>query len=101
MIDKYILAEDGKTPIASTYEEWLRWIAVNEHKRRVARDSVGDAEVSTVFLTLNMAFDDGDPVLWETMIFGGKHDQHQERYTSYDAAVAGHARALAMIKDAA
>lgn len=36
----------------------------------------------------------GPPVLWETMIFGGPHHDYQERYSSLDGAVAGHARAL-------
>jgi DNA-binding LacI/PurR family transcriptional regulator len=34
----------------------------------------------------------------ETMIFGGEHDQYQERYTSYEDAVKGHQIALNLIK---
>jgi len=29
-------------------------------------------------------------VLFETMVFGGKLDQEQERYCTYDEAEAGH-----------
>ena len=35
-------------------------------------------------------------LLWETMIFGGKHDDFQERYTSYQDAIEGHMRAVTM-----
>ena len=43
--------------------------------------------------------DHGEPILWETMIFGGEHDQYQERYTNRHAALAGHDRAVAMVRD--
>lgn len=54
--------------------------------------------VSTVFLVLNHAFDDGPPVLWETMIFTKNQwlDGYQERYRSRIEAEAGHARATMM-----
>jgi len=51
--------------------------------------------VSTVFLVIDHGYRDfGDknykPVLWETMIFGGKNNDYQERYTSLEDAKAGH-----------
>ena len=46
--------------------------------------------VSTVFLGLDHAFDGGTPLLFETMIFGGEHDEYQERYATWDEAEAGH-----------
>jgi hypothetical protein len=67
-----------------------------------------DIRVSTVFLGFNHAplFDNngkriinGTPVLWETMIFGGEHDQYQERYTSHEDALAGHQRALDLVNE--
>jgi hypothetical protein len=39
---------------------------------------------------LDHGFGGGPPVLWETMVFGGKLDQQCERYTSRDLALAGH-----------
>jgi hypothetical protein len=41
----------------------------------------------------------GAPLLWETMIFGGAHNLHQERYTSQADALKGHEKAVAMAKD--
>ena len=63
----------------------------NSMERIVAKDNVGDSEVSTVFLCIDQNYSgDGVPVLWETMIFGGKHDQYQRRYTSKEEAVKVH-----------
>jgi hypothetical protein len=47
-----------------------------------------------VFLGTDHSFGDGPPLLWETMIFGGKHDEFQERYSNLADAKAGHKRAL-------
>jgi hypothetical protein len=46
--------------------------------------------VSTVFLGLDHQWGDGPPLVFETMIFGGEHDQYQERYSTWDEAEAGH-----------
>ncbi len=46
--------------------------------------------VSTVFLGLDHGFNNGKPIVFETMIFGGKHDQYQKKYSSYKEAVQGH-----------
>jgi hypothetical protein len=56
---------------------------------------LGEVQVSTVFLGLDHNFGFGrKPLLFETMIFGGKHDQYQERYSTYKEAEKGHAVAL-------
>jgi len=48
-------------------------------------------KVSTVFLAIDHNHSrTGLPILFETMIFGGSHDQDQFRYTSYEAAERGH-----------
>lgn len=69
-------------------------------KRRVARDEItSDIFVSTVFLALDHNhMPDGDPVLWETMIFGGKYDQSQWRATSKKEALEHHKEAVELAK---
>jgi len=48
--------------------------------RIVAKTDIdGEVEVSTVFLGLDHAVWDGPPMLFETMIFGGPHDNSQWR----------------------
>ncbi len=68
--------------------------------RQIARDELEGVSISTVFLVLNHSYE-GPPVLFETMIFGGKHDLFQERYCTKAEAIEGHARALAMVMEAA
>ena len=65
----------------------------------VKQEHVDDIFVSTVFLGLDHAWpkDDVTPMLWETMIFGGEHDQYQDRYTSVEDALEGHQTALTLI----
>jgi hypothetical protein len=76
---------------------WGRWFETAD--RHVGMDVLPDGvRVSTVFLALDHAFGGGRPILWETMIFGGPHDGYQDRYTSREAAEAGHARALALCR---
>jgi hypothetical protein len=97
MSRNYILV-DGQ-PVASPY--LLTWaMTMSDDMRRVALTYVVGVRVSTVFLGLDHGFDDGPPVLFETMIFGevGDLDQYQERYTTLEAAMAGHERAVEMVR---
>lgn len=66
------------------------------------RDKIGEATISTVFLSVDHGYSrffgwEGQPVLFETMIFGGEHDEYQERYCTYDEAEQGHRRAVEMV----
>lgn len=94
MNGRYILNESGAPEPCEDLMMWGRWMEAGN--RIVQQDSVGGARVSTVFLGLDHSYNRGrgEPVLWETMIFGGPHDGYQERYTSRDDALAGHAAAL-------
>lgn len=92
----YILDNNNK-PIPKPVLEAAQWLEDNDHRRTVKRDEIGDILVSTVFLGLDHAWDSDTPVLWETMIFGGEHNQYQERYTSHEDALEGHELALTLI----
>ena len=69
--------------------------------RKMFRDSFTiygeDVSVSTVFLYMDHSFTGGTPLLFETMIFGGLHDGHQERYTNWECAERGHEEACKMV----
>lgn len=66
---------------------------------KVGNDTVGDAQVSTVFLRMNHGGYAGERSLWfETMIFGGEHNDWQDRYETYDEAEAGHKRVVEALK---
>lgn len=93
--DKYILVGKKAVPTDSL-EEWE--LMYEGASRIVAKDRIGDVRVSTVFLGLDHSFGDGTPLLFETMIFGGPHDQYQDRYSTWEEAEAGHAKALALVR---
>lgn len=61
-------------------------------ERRVALTEIGSVQISTVFLGLNHAWDDGPPMLFETMVFGGPLSDEQDRCSTYDEAEAMHER---------
>lgn len=88
MAGEYILK--GKTPVrCDSVMEWAEWF--HKANRKVATDTVGDVTVSTVFLALDHNYgSDGSPVLFETMVFGGVHDQMCRRYSTWDEAAEGH-----------
>lgn len=95
-MDQYIL--DGKTPRLVSWTDYLAYAKEKGDStwRQVAKDSKDGVMVSTVFLTIDHAWGGGAPVLFETMIFGGPHDEWQDRYHTWDEAEAGHATACEM-----
>lgn len=94
MNGQYIL--EGKTPVPC--DDVLEWgKQFKSPDRIVAKDTFGEIKVSTVFLGLDHSFGDGPPLLFETMIFGGKHGGYQERYSTWDEAEAGHNLAMNMV----
>lgn len=91
---KYILDANDQPVRCDDVIVWGKWFETAE---RIVKKTVSAADgwrVSTVFLGLDHSFTHGEPVLWETMIFGGPHDGFQDRYTSRQDAVAGHERAV-------
>ena len=80
--------------------EWCALLADADAKRIAWTDLPGGVEVSTVWLGLDHSFGlGGPPLIFETMIFGGPHDQEQWRYPNRDAALAGHDQAVALARD--
>lgn len=83
--------DEDHRPVPCDVEEW------GKADRKVALDMVGDYRVSTVFL----GYDAGpvmglkgrmEPRWFETMVFGGGglDDEYQQRYKTYEEALAGH-----------
>lgn len=87
----YLLAEDGKTPVPC---DDVIWWAQHHSPVHVGDDTKDGVRVSTVFLGIDHSFGGPVPVLWETLVFM-PDGEDGERYTSHEAAVAGHARYVA------
>ena len=100
MIGMYILDENNEPVPCEDVSVWAFWFE-DGPRRVVQQDTVGDVKVSTVFLGLDHSFGQGKPVLGETMIFGGRYNECQGRYTAHADALKGHALALAAVKDEA
>jgi hypothetical protein len=84
---------DGKP---MTLQEWAKAF---EETRHIGQTTVGNAEVSTVWLSSDHQFGDGPPLIFETMIFGGPHDQFCERYSTKEEAAAGHKRFVLALQE--
>lgn len=87
----------GHTPEpAADILAWGEFMERSEAARRVALDTIKQAEsdpvhISTVFLGIDHNWlDNGLPVLFETRVFGGPLDGETYRYTTWNAAMAGH-----------
>lgn len=94
-MDHYVLDTDGRTPIKCDLMTWAR---SRENMRHVAKEDVGDVRISTVFLGLDHSWGNGPPLLFETMIFGGKHDSYCERCSTWEEAKVIHLQAVKMVK---
>lgn len=109
----------GRAPMAVDMMTWARWFE-DFDKRQIAETIIDDTpteitigfpgrertymrpkiRVSTVFLGLNHNLHDTEPVLFETMVFGGPLDQETWRYSSYDEAERGHEEAVVKARKA-
>lgn len=74
MIDRYTLVHGQPKPEPDLIT-WARWMESDRRNhRRVLFSTLGDWSVSTVFLGLDHSFNpDGPPILFETMLFQGRH----------------------------
>lgn len=98
----YILNARGDPIEEPDTIRWAEWLEKNFELRRVGYTKVSSkVEVSTIFLGMdqNMPFGKGRPVLWETMIFGGRHHLYQQRYSSREDAVIGHEKAVRIARE--
>ncbi len=85
----YSLGVDGKTPVkCEDMAEWAKQPSFAD--RVVAKTRKGTVLVSTVFLGIDHSSDNEKPLLFETMIFNGEHDQKMWRYSTWEEAEAGH-----------
>ena len=93
---RYIL--EGHIPVpCEDLMEWGDWF--QKADRHVAETTIKpDVSVSTVFLGLDHNHaGNGEPVLFETMVFGGENDQDMDRYSTWEEAVAGHKKMVKKI----
>lgn len=97
MSKHYIL--EGKEIKEATLMEWAKSME-NHDSRRVDETTTDKGRVSTVFLGLDHSFEEGaDPILFETMVFGGEMNEEMERCCTYDEAVKMHEEMRKRVND--
>ncbi len=85
---KYYILENSK-PKEVDCLTWAKWF--EKVDRVIERTEVGNVMVSTVFLGLNYNFyQEGPPLLYETLVFGGNLDGEIDRYETLEQAQNGH-----------
>ena len=85
MIDYY--NREGKEIDLDTWEKFLS----DTNYKIIKQENVGKYWVSTVWLGLNHQYGEGEPLIFETMVFKGKEsDLDCERYTTEEEAIKGH-----------
>ena len=94
----YVLDENDNPVIENDHSVIAR--EFKSDRRIIKQDNVSEfVSVSTVFLMLDHNYiPGGPPMLFETMIFGGDHDQYQDRYTTKAEALIGHEKAVKLAK---
>lgn len=98
MNDKYILNEFGNPVKCHDLITWGKWY--QRADRNIAADEFEGVRISTVFLAVDYRWNDGPPLLYETMIFNGPRDGYQERYSTKQEALEGHRRAVILAMEA-
>jgi len=112
MSDYFVLTEDKR---CVPCEDPMEWAKAWGHKRIVKQDRLHRYNflryfgfpqpqpilISTVFLGINHNFGpdkDRHPLLFETMVFGGKYNELCQRYETYNEAVNGHEKVLKYVQ---
>lgn len=86
---KYILK--GKEVVEASLEEWGKFLSKPE--KIVKQETLPNGlRVSTVFLGMDYNCGEGEPLLFETMVFppDSYSDKHCQRYSTYEEAEKGH-----------
>jgi len=100
----YILDAEGEPVGTDDVLEWAHWFEQHRECRIIKQDfiegTVPRIGVSTVFLGLDYGWGEGQPVLWETLVFGTLLDGKMRRYRSKADALRGHVEMLSEVRDA-
>lgn len=89
-LGQYTLGPNHELIPCPDLHEWARMFGSMD--RIVQQTGNRTVHVSTVFLGLDHNYCGGPPICFETMVFGGKHNDYQERYATWAEAERGHRR---------
>lgn len=95
----YIL--ENKIPVATdNIFQWGRWME-DPNNKQVALTEIDELRVTTIFLGVDNQLTEGQPFLFETLIFEGEKldwEYDGARYRTWDEAKAGHDTIVELVK---
>lgn len=99
----YVLNDKREVVKAASIDDWVAMKMDFENRCRVARDQVGEIDVSTVFLGTDMNHmrvlrPELPTMCFETMIFGPDRSDVEDRYSTWEEAAAGHQAVVERLK---
>jgi hypothetical protein len=99
----YILQDQTPVPVTDALV-WGEWFETAD--RIVKSDMIQGIHVSTVFIGIDHGYSwmhgvqpGYKPLLFETMVFGGEMDMHQQRYSTWKGAEHGHDKIVERVRE--
>ena len=95
----YYILVDKKAVLVDDLDTWSKWVGEND--RQVARTTIDDVYISTVFLGICSSYGTGTiayPSVFETMIFGGEFDEETKKAHTWKGAVHMHKCLCELVK---
>lgn len=78
-----------------TVMDWSKYL----HNRQIAKDTIGESEVSTQLIAVDFLYSGGCTSTWRTTIsVGGFNQEHEDCVGSVDSAMAMHRRTVERLK---
>lgn len=97
---KYFLLNGKEIIECNGMDDYLEKVKIYGNNNRIKLYVKGKVKVSTVLLLIDHnLFGEGGPSIFETMIFGGKHDGYIERCGVYSQALIMHDKAVSLLKE--
>lgn len=93
---RYFILEDKKVIEVDNFNTYAAWDKLANHVIKKTKIFEG-VEVSTIFSGSNYDYLTKKPLHFETIIFGWDNDNYRDHHATYEEAIAGHDRAIAMI----
>ena len=96
--DHWILDENHE-PQPADFLTWSRWC--DTHDIWIDVDRIRPVYVHTMFAGFDPDFTgEGQPLLYETRVYGGGLDEIMDRYPTWNEASRGHFAAVLLVRDA-
>ena len=100
----YIL--EGKVPKEiNDVEEWAKWFTSDNRTVKKTEGTIsmtgaqlGNITISTVFLGMDHGFNGEEPVLFETLVFGGPCDGDMDRCSTWEGAEKMHEKMIEHVR---